>query len=201
MNENTFEGFIESKISGDTDFQASLENLSDDEKTSLIETKRIELLKTEAPLWFENASKNESSYNNAKARAEKAEAELRKLKPKEENNQNDNSLSTKDFYALNKANVPEEDVDDVLEYAKFKKITVLEALNSSVVKATLAEKAETRRTAQATNTRQTRSQQTTADGASIIANAKSKGEEALPEAGSAEAEALFWARRPGAKRG
>lgn len=197
---NAFEEMIEGKISENAEFQESLKDLGDDEKNNLIESKRIELLKTEAPIWFENSSKNEKAYNDTKTRAEKAEADLKRLKPAEKKAE-EGSMSTKDFYALNKANVPEEDVDDILEYAKFRNISVSEALGSSIVKATLAEKAETRRTAQATNTRQTRSQQTSADGESIIENVKGgKGEAALPEQGSKEAEALFWARRPGARR-
>lgn len=196
MSENTFDSFIEGKINGDTEFQASLENLGDDEKATLIEAKKVELLKTEAPTWFENASKHEKAYNDTKTRAEKAEAALKDKKPPVDKKADDASMSTKDFYALNKANVPEEDVDDVLEYAKFKGISVQDALKSSVVKATLAEKSETRRTAQATNTKGTRPQNTTTDGASIIANVKAgKGEDAIPAAGSAEAEALFWARK------
>lgn len=192
----TFEELIDGKIVGDTEFQTSLEGLDDDAKATAIEAKKVELLKTEAPTWFANASKHEKAYNDTKTRAEKAEAELKKVKPPVDKKADDAGMSTKDFYALNKANVPEEDVDDVLEYAKFKGISVMDALNSSVVKATLAEKSETRRTAQATQTRQTRSQQTTADGASIIANVKAgKGEDAIPNAGSDEAEALFWARR------
>ena len=193
---NEFDKFIDGKISGDAEFQASLENLGDDEKTNAIEAKKIELLKTEAPIFFENSSKHEKAYNDQKTRAEKAEADLKKIKPPVDNKKDESSMSTKDFYALNKANVPEEDVDDVLEYAKFKGISVQDALASSVVKATLAEKSEVRRTAQATNTRQTRSQNTKTDGASIIANVKGgKGEDALPNAGTEDAEALFWARR------
>lgn len=193
---NEFDKFVDGKITADTEFQASLEGLDDDGKVNAIEAKKIELLKTEAPTWFESSSKNEKAYKDTKTRAEAAEAELKKLKPKEDKKADEASMSTKDFYALNKANVPEEDVDDVLEYAKFKGISVQEALNSSVVKATLAEKSETRRTAQATNTRQTRSQNTKTDGASIIANVKSgKGEDAIPSAGTEDAEALFWARR------
>ena len=193
---NEFDKLIENKIVEDTEFQTSLDGLDDDAKASAIEAKKIELLKSEAPTWFENASKHEKAYNDTKTRAEKAEAELKKAKPPVDKEDSDVSLSTKDFYALNKANVPEEDVDDVLEYAKFKNIPVADALKSSVVKATLAEKAEVRRTAQATNTRQTRTQNTQADGASIIANVKGgKGEDALPNAGTEDAEALFWARR------
>ena len=55
------------------------------------------------------------------------------------------------MYALNKANVEEEDLSEVIEFAKFKNISVAEALKSSVVKTLLSEKEELRKTANATN--------------------------------------------------
>lgn len=199
---HTFEEMVDEKLAEDADFQSGLDGLSDDEKAERIEARKGEVIRSEAPTWFENATKHEKAYNDTKTRAENAERELKKLKPSTEVKKvDDTGMSTKDFFALSKANVPEEDIDEVLDYAKFKGISVSEALSSSVVRSTLAEKAETRRTSQATNTRQTRTQQTAADGESIIASVKGgKGEDALPEAGSKEAEALFWARRPGAKR-
>lgn len=102
-------------------------------------------------------------------------------------------LSTKDLYHLVKANVPEEDLGEVTEYAKLKNISIPEALNSNIVKAILKDKSETRKTAEATQTRSTR-QTSKADGSAIIANIKSGGESAIPEPGSEEAEALFMER-------
>ncbi len=51
-----------------------------------------------------------------------------------------------------RANVPEDDITDVVEYAQFRKISIAEALKSSTVKNILAEKEEQRTVAQATNT-------------------------------------------------
>jgi len=184
---------IQEKLDGDKDFQESLANLKDDEKVNIIESKRKELLEAEFKALSEKAekaTKAEELANNYKKRAEGVEAELKKYKPVTE----DKGLSTKDFYALTNAKVPEEDVDDVVEYAKFKNIPVSEALKSPVVKATLAEKAEARKTAQATQTRSTRSQNAQPDGAAILQDMQ-KGEDSMPEPGSKEAEAAFWARR------
>ena len=184
---------IQEKLDGDNDFQESLANLKDDEKVNIIESKRKELLEAEFKALSEKAekaTKAEELANNYKKRAEGVEAELKKYKPVTE----DKGLSTKDFYALTNAKVPEEDVDDVVEYAKFKNIPVSEALKSPVVKATLAEKAEARKTAQATQTRSTRSQNAQPDGAAILQDMQ-KGEDSMPEPGSKEAEAAFWARR------
>lgn len=93
--------------------------------------------------------------NNYKIRAEKAEK-----KAKEKSDTSDVStsqpkseaVSLTDQYALLNAKVPVEDVQDVIDYATFKGISVAEALQSSVVKNTLAEKAEYRVTAAAANT-------------------------------------------------
>ena len=54
--------------------------------------------------------------------------------------------------ALSKADIAPEDIEDVVEYAQFKKMSVLEALKSPVMKATLAEKNELRKSAAAVNT-------------------------------------------------
>ena len=75
--------------------------------------------------------------------------------PKNEN------LSLKDIRAL--ADVHDDDVDEVLEFAKYKKISVSEAKNDPVIKAMLKVKTEERKTAEATavaTTRRTTGQST-----------------------------------------
>lgn len=64
--------------------------------------------------------------------------------PKNEN------MSLKDIRAL--ADVSDEDVDDVIEYAKFKNISIAEAKKSPVIQNILKTKTEERRTAEATST-------------------------------------------------
>lgn len=89
------------------------------------------------------------------ARAKKAEAAIikAKSKPKTETAKVDTKLSTFDMLALQKANIEtEEDLDEVMNYAGYKKISVAEALKSNILKATLAEKAEIRTSALAVNT-------------------------------------------------
>lgn len=182
---------IENKITADGAFQDSLKDLSDEEKNSLIEARRKEIITEELSL----SKKNKELADNYKTRAEKAEAE-NKTKGKVETPSNEGNLSPKDLYALMEAKVPQDDVEDITEYAAFKKITVTEALKSNIVKKMLEEKAEFRRTANATATRQTR-QTTKVDANEIIGNIKTKGEEAVPNQGSSEAEELFWSRRGG----
>lgn len=95
--------------------------------------------------------KAEELAHNYKIRAEKAEAQNKKPKPQA--TQSQSSLTVYDTIALMNAKVTEaEDIKEVEEYARFKGISVSEALKSGVVKTLLSEKAETRRTAQATNT-------------------------------------------------
>lgn len=89
------------------------------------------------------------------ARLKKAEKELKEkkeVKPEKKPAAQANGLSTTDIIALSRANIEDDDIDEVLEYAKFKKISVSEALKSSVVKATLSEKSEERKSAQAVYT-------------------------------------------------
>ena len=189
------ESLIEEKLAGDVEFQNSLQNLSDDEKTNLITEKRNSILLEEAPKWYDESKKNEKAYIDTKTRAERAEQDLKKFKPADVNKDED-SLSTKDIYAFMEAKVPQDDIDDVVDYAKMKGISIGDALKSSVVKAVLADKQETRKTAEATQTRSTRAT-TKIDGNTILQNAREKGEDALPTAGSSEAEDMFWARRGG----
>lgn len=102
------------------------------------------------------------------------------------------TLSTKDLFALTKSDVHEDDIDDIVEYAKFKNVSVAEALKLGVVKTILADKKETRKTAQATNTGAGRvgAKKVTAE---AVMDKFSKGD--IPAKGSDEAEKLFWARR------
>lgn len=86
-----------------------------------------------------------------------------------------NALSQKDLLALVKADVPEDDVDEVLEYASFKKIPVAEALKTDVIKTLLSKKAEARNLANATNTGSSRKSNATASDDVLLSKAN-KGE-------------------------
>jgi hypothetical protein len=113
-------------------------------------------------------AKAEELANNYKVRAEKAE----KGKPKQTAVKQDSSLSTKDILALSKAQIDDEDLDEVLDYAAYKKLPIHEALKSTVLKATLTEKAELRKSAQAVNTGSTRRAGTAVSDERIIADAR-----------------------------
>lgn len=84
------------------------------------------------------------------------------------------AISLTDMYALNKANVSEEDLPEVIEFSKFKGISIAEALKSSVVKTLLADKEEKRNVANATNTGNSKRGSTQTSDQQLLDNA-SKG--------------------------
>ena len=107
----------------------------------------------ESPQEEEGEDKFKELADNYKVRAEKAEKRLKEMETsKEEEPKKDFNLSQMDFITLAKADVHEEDIDEVVDYAKYKKIPVKEALSSSVIKNYLAEQKEYRATADATTT-------------------------------------------------
>lgn len=148
----------------------------------------------------EELTKAQELAKNQKIRAEKAEAELKRLKsePKQEKaTSQEDDLSPKDWMYLAKADVHDDDLDRVVKFAKLEGITVQEALKHSDLKAILASRAEARKTAEAISTKPARVAATKISPEVIVEKAK-KGE--IPAKGSAEAEELFWARR-GGRRG
>lgn len=100
-------------------------------------------------------------------------------------------LSSRDLLALAKSDVHENDIDEVLEYARFKKMSVAEALQSGVVKTILSDNAELRKSAEAANTRQVRKGAVKVTSDKLLSDL-SKGE--VPES-KEDAERLFWARK------
>lgn len=93
-------------------------------------------------------------------------------------------LSTLDVIALSRANINDEDISEVLDYAKYKNITVAEALKSSVIKATLLEKEENRKAQEASYTGNSRRGTSKVSDATILDNAR-KGQ--LPKESDDEA--------------
>jgi hypothetical protein len=89
---------------------------------------------------------------NEELKRKNAQLYERTQKAKEVKTISESGLSFEDFYALNEARVPKDDIPEVTEYAKLKGISVSEALNSTVVKSILADNAEKRATAAATAT-------------------------------------------------
>lgn len=133
--------------------------------------------------------KLESSNKQLYARAKKAEGFVQKdgkwvkpEKPADANNTQQQpapsstaeKLTSLDVYALMDAKVPQADIQDVAEYAAFKKISVTEALTHPLMKTMLAEKAEARRVAEGTATGSARRGSATVSDELLLENA-SKG--------------------------
>ena len=131
---------MQDEINVDTEATETLENVD----TEATETPEESIEEVKARL-----AKAEEVAANQRIRAEKAEGKLKDVKPAESKT---DGLTTKDTIAIMNAKVHEDDIDEVVDYAKFKKIPVSEALKSGVVKTLLAEKAEQRTVAEATNT-------------------------------------------------
>jgi len=128
----------------------------------------------------EARKKAEEVAKNQKIRAEKAE---RKPKPEKEQTE----ITSLDTIALINAKVTvKEDIDEVLDYAKHKGISVSEALNTNVVKTILAQQAEFRAVAEATNTGTARRGTAQVSNETVLANA-AQGK--LPDDPSSLAEA------------
>lgn len=150
----------------------------DDEKESLKE--KLKTMEAQKNHWRDKATKKSSSDE------------------KDEDDDTEDSTSTKitikDQQALLRNNVHEDDIDEVVEYAAFKKISVSEALKSDVIKTTLSNKAEFRKTAETSNTSSAKKGASKVSDDTLVSKL-SKGE--VPEKGSEEAERLFWAKRGG----
>ncbi len=78
-------------------------------------------------------------------------------------------LSSKDIIALTRGNVSDDDMDEVIDFAKYKKISISEALKSGTIKSLLKDKEEQRKTATATTTTTARRGSTKVSDEEIVA--------------------------------
>lgn len=144
---------------------------------------------TETPV----VEKPQETLEQREARLERQLAQTRKKlgkpdsKPAPKIHQETQSdLSSRDTIALINAKVTEpEDIDEVMEWARFKKIPVSEALKSETIKARLNEKTEQRKVALATNTGASR-RTTTKITPDVIVEKASRGELPDSEEGMAQ---------------
>ena len=161
---------IEEKINSDTAFQETLADLSDEDKEAAVAEKRTELIDAEL-------AKEAELAINYKVRAEKAEALAKQLKIKPEEKPEPPKtpvLELKDIRALQ--DVHDDDVDELIEYAKFKGVSVAEIKKLPVIQAHLKVKAEERTTAQATNIGKSGSRTSKITGQNLLEKAYETGE-------------------------
>lgn len=152
----TLDTLVQEKITGDTEFQTSLEGKSDDEKASMITEKTSQVREAEFVSLTGSNTENVELAKNYKIRAEKAEKKDPPAPtPGEEETVpvvEEEKLSTADTYALIDAKVPVEDLEEVQKAAKALGKTIPEALKDPILIGVLAKKVEHRKAADAANT-------------------------------------------------
>lgn len=117
----------------------------------------------------EEAAKAKEIADNYKIRAEKAEKRV----PKDDEPTPTQGFSQSDVILLARADVHDDDIDEVIEYARYKKISVKDALNSPVMKSLISERNEERKTAEATATGNSRAGTTPTSGNDLLKDAAS----------------------------
>lgn len=137
--------------------------------------------------------KLKKAKSDQELRAKIAENKLKKegqtqSQPKKED------LTVNDAYVLLKSNIHEDDLEYVKKFAKMDGLSLADAIKNDELKAVLKVREEKRKTSEATSVGRTpRGTSQVSD--EVILEKASKGH--IPDAGSKEAEALFWARRGG----
>lgn len=168
---------IQEKIEKDSEFQSSLENLTDEEKVQKVSERKNAEIDAE----LEKMSKGAQNYESQKIRAEKAEKEAKEFKDKlgkDSGEKSDLGLSPKDYLALTEKKITSEDFDEVMNWASYRKVSVSEALKDKTLQTILREKSEQRATDEATATHGRRPATTEPQGQELLRNA-SKGQ--LPD--------------------
>lgn len=158
----------------DSEIEETDVDLFDDE-TDDIESLKSKLTESESKRkqLFERAKKAEGfELKDGKWVKQEPKPEVKPETKKEE------GLSQTDFYALIKADVHEDDISEITDYAKLKKISIPDALKSNYVKTYLADRREERETANNTATGNVRRGPAKPNASQILERAR-KGE--LPE--------------------
>lgn len=132
------------------------------EETEDVESlkKQIQTLSAQKDHWKTKATKKPEVVEKKEVVVEN--------KPKNQ----DIGLAQTDVFALIKADVAEEDIPEIVDYAKLKGISVSAALKTNVVKTILAEKQEERNTAKATNTSKAKGSSSKVSDEDLLANAR-----------------------------
>lgn len=186
---------VDDRLAKDADFQTKIATLSDEEKATQTGTRRKEIL-------HEEVGKINQIAKDQKIRAEKAEAEVEKLKPKPAaaaaSTAADDQLSTTDMYILSSRQVHPDDLAEVQKAAKLLGKTIAETLDDTTFAPILASRVEKRKVANGTNTGSGRPGATGNTDAELMDNFK-KG--VVPAAGTPEAERLYKLRAEARKIG
>lgn len=120
-------------------------NETENTETTVEETQEESIDDVKAEL-----AKAKELVNSYRVRAEKAEKKAKESTTVE--TKVTGELSSKDIIALTRAGISDEDLDEVLDFAKYKKIPIAEALKNKTLKTLLKDNEEQRKTASASNT-------------------------------------------------
>lgn len=134
-------------------------------------TEDLEALKEQNKKLYARAKKAEGFVLEEGQWVKKPKVEKPAEKPVEKPAETAQGLSEKDLFALVKADVAEDDIDEVKGYASYKKISVAEALKDKTLKGILSDRSEERRSAQVANTRSARGS-SKVSGETLISKAK-----------------------------
>jgi heme oxygenase len=166
---------IQAKLEADADFQSTVADLSEEERSTRFNEKKQELLDLEIASLHdkaEKATKAEELANNYKIRAEKAESDAKKKGEGEApKSSQETAISPKDMLALTENKVSSDDFDEVVRIATILNKPIHEALKDSTLKTILTNREEERTTAMATQTRSPRGVQKES-GDALIAKAQ-----------------------------
>lgn len=131
--------------------QENYDSTNEAEETVNNEVEEVEEVEDDSDLQaeLEALRKENMTLKIQKQKAREKASEAPKAKAVSSNSEGD--LSSRDLFALIEAKVPENDIDDVREYAQLKGISIREALASNVVKTILSDNAEQRQSASVAN--------------------------------------------------
>lgn len=167
------DSLVNEKIDADVDFQAELELMSDEDKAQALADKRAEVTKQEFAALDAKAKKDAELASNYKIRAEKAERDAKNVKPGAgvTPTNTPSTLTPKDYRALQ--DIHEDDVDTLMDYASFKKLSLAEAKKLPEMQAIFKTREEERKTAQAANSGGSRRPSSKVTGETLIERANS----------------------------
>lgn len=147
-----------------------------EQEQEVVEETTVESTETnvEEKDWEAEAKKAQEVADNYKKRAEKAEKKAKDAPaaPKME-------LSQTDVIAIAKSDIHEEDIERVTKFAQMEGISVKEALGNDDMKAILDRRSETRKAAEASNTKSNKGGSTASTGSSLLEQANAGN---LPDA-------------------
>lgn len=197
MNTEKIDALVQTELTADAVFQATLASMTtDEEKTNAITAKKNEILLKKAPEWFTEAETHKKNYEDQKTRAEKAETGKKKKEGEGDEPKEADFTSTEVIQLMGAQVTHVEDLGFVKEAMALYKKPLHEVLNMPLIKAELKQKADFRKSAEASNIDPKRPGNKGVTDAEILDRA-SKGE--VFKKGSPEAEAYFWAKRGGKK--